>query len=66
MADAEDLTALSTPAGNLGANGVKFGETLTGNADGNAELRLVEQPAKCRDETAPSWISPSPALAGAG
>jgi hypothetical protein len=34
-------------------NGVKVGETLTGNADGNAELRLVPL-AKCRDETAPS------------
>ena len=41
MADTEDLINLSTPDGNTGVNGVKVGETLTGNADGNAELRLA-------------------------
>ncbi len=41
MADTEDLSNLSTPVGNSGVNGVKVGEPLTGNADGNAELRLA-------------------------
>jgi hypothetical protein len=41
MADAEDLSYLSTLGGNPNVNGVKVGEPLTGNADGNAELRLV-------------------------
>jgi hypothetical protein len=58
MADTEDLSCfekLSAPDGNTGVDGVKFGETLTDHADGDAELRLVEKKlAKCRDETAPS------------
>jgi hypothetical protein len=41
MADTEDLGDLSTPEGNAGVNGVKFGEPFTGHADGNAELRPV-------------------------
>jgi len=35
------LEFLSTPEGNAGVNGVKFGEPLTGKTDGNAELRLA-------------------------
>jgi hypothetical protein len=42
MADTEDLSDLSTQAGNPCVNGVKVGEPFTGKADGNAELRLVE------------------------
>ena len=42
MADTEDLNCLSTSEGNAGVNGVKVGELLTGNADDNAELRLIE------------------------
>ena len=53
---------LSTSPGNCGVNGVKVGETLTDEADGNAELRPISKDqkrsdlrsAKCRDETAPS------------
>jgi hypothetical protein len=41
MADAEDLSDLSTSEGNADVNGVKVGEPLTGHADGNAELRLA-------------------------
>jgi hypothetical protein len=41
MADAEDLSYLSTLGGNSNVNGVKVGELLTGNADDNAELRLI-------------------------
>jgi hypothetical protein len=41
MADATDLIDLSTLVGNSNVNGVKVGEALTGNADGNAELRLA-------------------------
>lgn len=40
MADATDLVYLSTPVGNPDVNGVKLGETLTGQADGNTELSL--------------------------
>jgi hypothetical protein len=54
MADTEDLSNLSARDGNARADGVKVGETLTGWADGNAELRLMFESAKCRDETAPS------------
>ena len=41
MADTGDLGYLSTLDGNTGVNGVKVGETCTGHAVGNAELRLV-------------------------
>ena len=40
MVDAADLENLSHAYRNGAWDGVKFGETLTGSADGNAELRL--------------------------
>ena len=51
MADTEDLSCLKQfeHAGRetAGVNGVKVGETLTGRADGNAELRPVNEPGSC-------------------
>ena len=44
MADTEDLSCLeklSAPYGNTDVDGVKVGETLTAQASGNAELRLI-------------------------
>ena len=41
MADATDLIVLSTQSEISGVNGVKIGESLTGHADANAELRPV-------------------------
>ncbi len=42
MVDAADLENLSHAYRNEAWDGVKFGETLTGKADGNAELRPSE------------------------
>ena len=41
LVDATDLEQFERVKRNLYVDGIKFGETLTGHADDNAELRLA-------------------------
>jgi hypothetical protein len=52
--DATDLKLFEHAGGKPPREWSQSRRTLNSKADGNAELRPVQFPAKCRDETAPS------------
>jgi hypothetical protein len=52
--DATDLKLFEHAGGKPPREWSQSRRTLNSQADGNAELRPVKCPAKCRDETAPS------------